>query len=663
VKRVSSFDIFDTLLTRSVAVPRDLFVLVARAWMKATLCHGDEIQFALKRIEAEQAATQLAEGGQATMREIYDVLAPRLNWSANQIPQAMQVELDVEAENLQPIPGANEPLLAARRDGRQIAFITDTYLPPEFLRIQLERFDFFRAGDLLFISNQERANKAGGRLFDVVKSKLENPTDWQHFGDDPFADITMARGRGIQPFARPQGRLTRYEATLRGGFQPLVASAWQSQFAAACRFSRLELSTGKPNETPVTEVATGIAAPALIAFVIWTLRQAESHGLRRLYFLARDGQILLKIARHLQKRGWHNIECRYLAASRQAWHPAAIIDFNPEDLEKVRAAGIKMTFRNVLNLTALQPEQCADRLASLGFSPAEWDTPMTYPRRYDWQNILARGDFNDLIRAAAAKKRVLLLEYLRQEKFFEQPECGIVDIGWYGRLQTSLEKILSQFPSHERPRVRGLYFGLKLESSPDNRIGFANQFGAAGAITPVQMALLERFTAADHGSVIDFERQAGGAVEPVLSQPRNTHALDWGLETMQASIESVAVKTAALDELAAIDPATLLQNSLQALETLITHPSAEEAARWGNFPMSGQQLESTYEILAPAWTWPRAFAAIRNVSARPDVWWKQATLINGTILPIALYLRILDKPLQFLRRLKSTPRNKSAPRA
>lgn len=44
-----------------------------------------------------------------------------------------------------------------------------------------------------------------------------------------------------------------------------------------------------PNGDPMAVVCSHVLAPALGAFTHWLLEQAKENGVRRLYFLARDG--------------------------------------------------------------------------------------------------------------------------------------------------------------------------------------------------------------------------------------------------------------------------------------------------------------------------------------------------------------------------------------
>lgn len=655
MKKIWSFDVFDTILVRSVGVPRDLFVAVGEAWRQRGLSELESLAAAELRIESEKIAGRNAEGGQASIAEIYDVLAARMKWSSEKREEAARLEMEIEGADLDLVPGIEKRIASARNEGWKIVFISDTYFPATFLQGELARRGIFKGDDLLFVSNQERAGKGTGKLFDIIKKALGDPNEWRHSGDDAGADIQMPQSRGIQTFPLPQGRLTRYEAALRGGLEPMVVPWWQSRVAGACRRARLDLDRRISERNEIIPTATGIAAPLLSAFVLWTLQQAEEKGLKRLYFLSRDGQILLKIARALQAKVGNKIDCRYLIASRQAWRTAALDQVGEEEIQLVESAG-NISWRRLLDLTALDPESCVADLERIGITAAEWDSAVDPTKAQRWIETLRSGAVGDSVKAGAARKRAMLLDYFRQETFFEFPDCGIVDIGWYGRLQTSLDKVLSHLPTEQRPTVHGFYFGLK-ESLSDlethrkfRRFGFWNEF-ISRDVTPLEMAFLERFTAADHGSALGFERNADKSVRPVLANAENGPALEWGLRTLQTCIEETARRIGTLDEFDVVDPGSMLKSAVMGLEKLLANPTIEEAKLWGSFAMSSQQIETTFDLLIPNWTWAKTMAAIRSWRERPNVWWKEGSRVTGTILPIWLYLRGLETPIQKARLL------------
>jgi hypothetical protein len=90
---------------------------------------------------------------------------------------------------------------------------------------------------------------------------------------------------------------TRYEDIMRAGSAGPGDLA--SRFAATSRAARAAVGAAPGHEAAIREVAAGVAAPALVGFVLWLLAEARRRGLRRLRFLSRDGQVLHELTRRL----------------------------------------------------------------------------------------------------------------------------------------------------------------------------------------------------------------------------------------------------------------------------------------------------------------------------------------------------------------------------
>ena len=71
-----------------------------------------------------------------------------------------------------------------------------------------------------------------------------------------------------------------------------------SWLAGSSRLARLE-GQGRGVPRPVAEVASGVLAPMLVGYALWTVAQARLLDVRRLYYVARDGRVMLDAARHV----------------------------------------------------------------------------------------------------------------------------------------------------------------------------------------------------------------------------------------------------------------------------------------------------------------------------------------------------------------------------
>ena len=194
--RIASFDIFDTVITRRVGEPRAVFLLLGRR-----LCERNQITcsahvFAAARTGAEIRTFANAGGldSSVTLRDIYAELANALHWSLAQTERIYDAELELEAELLVPLENGCAMVSQARASGRQVAFVSDMYLPSDYLETILADLAIFEDGDVLIVSNEERASKASGRLWPSVVERLGVRAEAiHHIGNHPVSDGRTAR--------------------------------------------------------------------------------------------------------------------------------------------------------------------------------------------------------------------------------------------------------------------------------------------------------------------------------------------------------------------------------------------------------------------------------------------------------------------------------------
>ena len=111
--------------------------------------------------------------------------------------------------------------------------------------------------------------------------------------------------------------------------------------------------------------------------------------------------------------------------------------------------------------------------------------------------------------------------------------------------------------------------------------------------------LFEIFTAADHGSTLEYRLDSNGCYEPVLRSPGNIPATTWGLYCQQ---QAILAFTAELLQVADRNYWSLdgLRNvTTQLLHLFFTQPSQQEAETYGAFQFSESQSEESFLDLAP----------------------------------------------------------------
>ena len=280
------------------------------------------------------------------------------------------------------------------------------------------------------------------------------------------------------------------------------------------------------------DVGCDVAGPLLLAYVLWVLSQARTQGIVRIYFLARDGEILLQIARRLcHWLGW-TIDCRYLYASRQSFAFPALAEIDETSLHWLVDWSETPTIRVILKRLALTPGEIQEELVGVDFLPSNWDRGLSVAEVEKLIRILKQPQIRERILGTAQSYRQTLLDYLRQEGLADGARWSLCDIGWRGLIQTSLDRITENHPEFPK-RYGGFYFGLNtdallIERSRADVFQSANMSWASW--------IMDIFCAAEHGSVNRFERQSDGTIRPVLGESAEDVSYDRTTSTQQAAI-------------------------------------------------------------------------------------------------------------------------------
>lgn len=198
----------------------------------------------------------------------------------------------------------------------------------------------------------------------------------------------------------------------------------------------------------------------MITFTEWVLNQAKNKGIQRLYFLARDAYMSFLAAKEIVAARGLNIECVYLEGSRYAWRMAEFhLQSDQDILDKICIGGVHVTLRKLLRRGGLNDEEIEEVAQELGKAD-ELDTQLTYAQTREYREPLAASAlFLDLVLRRAIDNYKIAMEYFRQEGLLEDTVYAIVDSGWVGSLQKTLEHLVNS-DKQSAKTIPGFYFGL-----------------------------------------------------------------------------------------------------------------------------------------------------------------------------------------------------------
>jgi hypothetical protein len=662
-----SFDIFDTVLMRRVGHPSKVFWWLSYFSAEA-LQLPEPKAFEHLRIEAEQRARLSHQPTyEVTLIDIYQQLAFTLNKSADWARQVAAAEQALEALLLSPVPGAATRLAEARQASgpgdRGLLFVSDMYLPASFLQEQLAAHRLCQPEDAVLVSCEAGLSKHSGQWFPQLRK--DHRALGTHTGNDPLADKHQAEQSGLQAVLLQDHNLNAAEKIwASAGPQALGLG---DLLAAAGRFSRLEALQSNPAyPTALVQSTCCVAAPYLTSFVLWVLARAKAKGLKRLYFLSRDGQIFYEIARQLVGPLRLSIEVHYLYGGRKAWYMARTVEVDAFLLDFLLESPHRLTLEMVAARAATRPEALR-QATGLDCEPQQ---ALDRAQKQQLRKALEQGPGQQLLLQTAAQQRELALAYLSQAGLGDPLERAVVDVGWTGKTLRTLNELLEL---GGWPPVEGYFIGQMSSTHAAVQPGVhpwlfeeGSQRGFfSDSVPPLTWALMtENLTAGDHGSVLGYARSASGEITPQFASPENAACVAWGQPAyrdclkrfVNQLISGLQAPAKANPEGRGVDwaQAHLQSTAFSAMERFYTQPTAAEAHAWLSFPTETDPTGAIKNAWGRPYNWGHVWHILRYGYLHED-WtlWQQgsrAASSPSVLKALKLSLRFRKATQRLLRR-------------
>lgn len=271
-----SFDLFDTLIFRSVSNPENLFDLIEYFVKNET---GYKInRFKKKRIKAEAKARRENHYNEITIDDIYEFLDFSNREEVKEIEKQMEIVTSIPNNIM--IPMINQ----LHMEGIKIIITTDMYLDRKTIQKILTKMNI--KYDYLFISGEEKKTKLQGDLFGVVLKRCKiDASQLAHVGDNPITDMEMPKRLGIDAYERVIWKnvlSTDYLKRIRG---------IKADYLTCITKRNCELSTFP---SPEDEIGAGVIGPFAYAFCKWIHDEANNKSADVIAFVAREGYLLKK---------------------------------------------------------------------------------------------------------------------------------------------------------------------------------------------------------------------------------------------------------------------------------------------------------------------------------------------------------------------------------
>lgn len=644
--RVRSFDVFDTSLTRLVGHPSSAFLLLGLRLANRGVWRLDAGQFADLRVQAEHRARVNSGRQEICLDDIYSEFGHASNCTRAELEQMMEAEIELEELLLVPVPGTQARLDCSRNEGATILFVSDTYHSGAILKRWLERHGLYRSGDRIWASCDTGTTKASGALYrDLVQHEGLRARDVHHFGDNKEVDERGARDAGMRSEWFKAGCLTAKECLMEQHARSTAGAA--SLMAGASRYVRLAaLATRESGDQgTLRRIAAETAGPVLTSFLVWALQRCSALGVRSVLFAARDGQVLMRMAKPIASKLGLEFDMQYVYANRQLVNLAGLRALDDDALDWITAGAAMTSFKEFLQRVGLTLADVGDESPQLVLPV---DGPVGFANLGALRAFMLRESVASRILASASLRRNQVVDYFSTVGLLGDVPCAIVDIGWRGRV---FKSIASAIGVDAADKHVALYFGLveRPDPLPPGRQE-AYLFDKQGSLSvggghrmEGLTAALEVFTQATHGQVLGIERHHDG-FRPVLASASNDVGPVWDVPYFQDRLVEFA-EAIAVDGCVARAGGDLRPMCRDLLQTLLRAPTPDEARVFGSFCFTDGPNDAASKPLAVPLTVSDVWATFRHrrLPNKTYNWWQDGALMltrpsTRMILDVALRL-------------------------
>lgn len=423
---------------------------------------------------------------------------------------------------------------------------------------------------------------------------------------------------------------SRYERIIYGNVRSKNLAA---QLAGLSRSIRISHEPRTPEQSTVFNVACGVTAPLVFFYVWWLLYAAHKKGIRRIYFMARDGQIFMQAAHELISQWKLDIDVRYLYCSRESLLLPSYENTGNFELHWITwgyasSISISEICRRVgITIQEAHPFLVNNELGEYASNP---DRSVERCDIRNLEKLLKDKVFEKLIREKSEPLFRVALSYLEQELLFDGVPSVLADTGWQGSSQYALSALMNKGGKRPSSGLTGFYLGLNHDVHLfDNDT--IHSFLFDWRVTPRDYRLyyficFEMLFSADHGRTLGYLVKEG-AIIPVLGTLPEDHVRSIATVHHHKVVEFANVVAGKIPFDSFDDSFSEVSRIIA--RTFINSPTAEEAEVYGGWPIASEMCEGDFQEMAPPMSgvqFVRCALGMEKISG----YWPQASLVRSS---------------------------------
>lgn len=396
-------------------------------------------------------------------------------------------------------------------------------------------------------------------------------------------------------FVKQYIRVKEYQKRLEKNM--LLADVAKELSKAKADLEEKRIAGSESEKEVVRDVTNYVLAPALNGFVAWVLTESMKQGIRRLYFLARDGYFMYRTAEFYVKEFGLPIECKYLYCSRYSIRiPNYHLD-TEKALDYITLGGLDITAKKLYKRAGFNREQ-RRRMYEEGVLPLQKEEQIPREQLPEIKRRLGENKgFMDMLQENSYKAFPIYEQYLKQEGLLEEIPMALVDSGWVGSMQKELNLSLQKLGKKEP--LKGFYWGLyELPQDTQRKDYFTYFFSPEGEMkrkTSFNNCLFESIFTAPHGMTLGYEK-GQDKICPIFSEISEERKerlvlMEETIKQWQKSFLKSVRKMPdflVLEQLGGKEVLTIIEKNM---ECFMHHPTKAEASAFGEVEFTDDILE------------------------------------------------------------------------
>ena len=435
--KVITFDIFDTLVTRKVYEPDDVFSIIDEKIVDI-FSFSKGLYVETRKKAEDNLRKRKNYTGDININEIYEEFGKILKLSQKEVQQIKEIEIETDINLIIPRKEMLNLYNRLKERNKELILITDMYYTRDIIERILNKCGYFGYYEIL-LSSELGFRKDNGTMWNYYYNKYSNINSI-HVGDNDSSDIHINIKLNKPNFHILNGRKeyelsALYTKSDNNLDNKVIKGLIVNKVLYNSPFS-MQYNKGSIIQN-LKDYGYTLLGPVILTYFQWLRKNIDNNY--NLLFVSREGYFLQKIYKYIMSKSpkYNENFNYYFLISRRAISVPTINELN--DIKKILFSYYEGSLKELIynRLGIILPSNVENKFV---VCPRDIDSIMDIIKPYE----------NEIIENAKTEKNNYL-KYIKSLDINKGNKNCIIDLGYSGTAQYYLTKLMNE-------NIDGAYF-------------------------------------------------------------------------------------------------------------------------------------------------------------------------------------------------------------